>query len=264
MYTLPSHSITCSTTDDHHYQHLLNDIALWCGTLVVPVQCQCRILYLLNQIAQTDGNNAIVRQLFEEIRVFFCNYNKLRNALELKVKEFIEECGTDFKRLSAYKTSLHDTAFLQRLLRNTNLTNSIVESIESMDFQCAGGESYHTTAPSHQLCFQTLKGGLSKKSFMALPTVRFAFAFGHKNDMDGADTPTGNDVDSLMNDSGDEHVVDGDTSNDDLICSICLCGYEAWDRVTFLPCNHYFHTECTRGWFPTNVSCPMCRYKVNL
>ncbi|GMI24907.1 hypothetical protein TeGR_g14425, partial [Tetraparma gracilis] len=42
-------------------------------------------------------------------------------------------------------------------------------------------------------------------------------------------------------------------------CSICLCDYEAEDKVVHLPCNHLFHDDCLGEWVKRNVKCPMCQ-----
>ena len=44
-------------------------------------------------------------------------------------------------------------------------------------------------------------------------------------------------------------------------CSICMDNYEELQKVTYLPCGHYFHTDCIRSWLTKgNVTCPLCKH----
>ncbi|XP_028752348.1 probable E3 ubiquitin-protein ligase XERICO [Neltuma alba] len=43
-------------------------------------------------------------------------------------------------------------------------------------------------------------------------------------------------------------------------CSVCLCGFEANQEVSELPCKHFFHTACLDKWFNNkHLTCPLCR-----
>lgn len=56
-------------------------------------------------------------------------------------------------------------------------------------------------------------------------------------------------------------------------CCICLEDYTAFANLTFLPCGHCFHTECTKTWMVQQLdvcaqdgeypSCPTCRTTIN-
>lgn len=222
--------------------NMFSNIVLWYNTLFVSIHYQCQILSMLDQLAKTNGNSFSVREYFEKIRVFFTNYNILRNLLELKIEQFVKDCRGDLDLLLKYRTALQDLVFDQKLSRLTNLTRSLHNMLESMVTSSEFSDTRMLEDDeqiSFCLCFQTLKGGISKESFTALPTTRFAFI-----------PPT--------NDYGDEET------DDDVACPICLLEYKTFDRVTFLPCMHYFHTHCAKHWFPTNVSCPICRSRVNL
>lgn len=47
-------------------------------------------------------------------------------------------------------------------------------------------------------------------------------------------------------------------------CAICLSALHADEDAVILPCAaaHCFHTECARGWFERDVTCPLCRVDV--
>lgn len=43
-------------------------------------------------------------------------------------------------------------------------------------------------------------------------------------------------------------------------CNICMDNYNIDDEITFLVCNHCFHTNCIKHWLCNEkVSCPVCR-----
>ena len=43
-------------------------------------------------------------------------------------------------------------------------------------------------------------------------------------------------------------------------CNICMDNYNIDDEITFLLCNHCFHTNCIKHWLCNEkVSCPICR-----
>eukprot|EP00656_Telonema_subtile_P007525 TRINITY_DN13529_c0_g1_i3.p1 TRINITY_DN13529_c0_g1~~TRINITY_DN13529_c0_g1_i3.p1 ORF type:complete len:158 (+),score=32.68 TRINITY_DN13529_c0_g1_i3:114-587(+) len=50
-----------------------------------------------------------------------------------------------------------------------------------------------------------------------------------------------------------------DLPDDGRECSICLCDFEAGDRVSRLLCMHLLHTECADSWFQTKPCCPLCQ-----
>jgi hypothetical protein len=43
-------------------------------------------------------------------------------------------------------------------------------------------------------------------------------------------------------------------------CNICMDNYNIDEELTFLVCNHYFHTDCIKHWLCNEkVTCPICR-----
>ena len=50
--------------------------------------------------------------------------------------------------------------------------------------------------------------------------------------------------------------------NEKKICSICLEDFKNGDKVTYLPCIHFFHTYCVNNWLKSQNSCPICKFKL--
>ncbi|XP_064399565.1 uncharacterized protein LOC135346024 isoform X2 [Halichondria panicea] len=51
-------------------------------------------------------------------------------------------------------------------------------------------------------------------------------------------------------------------SNEEQKCVVCMCSYEAKERVRFLPCTHNYHQDCIDQWFKDHSTCPICRVEV--
>ncbi|KAM0064972.1 putative transcription factor C2H2 family [Helianthus debilis subsp. tardiflorus] len=47
-------------------------------------------------------------------------------------------------------------------------------------------------------------------------------------------------------------------------CIVCLNRLSNGHKVTKLPCHHYFHRGCIKGWLTCNKTCPICRREVLL
>ncbi|KAC9644531.1 hypothetical protein E3N88_45476 [Mikania micrantha] len=52
----------------------------------------------------------------------------------------------------------------------------------------------------------------------------------------------------------------GGNSDDDAMCSICLCEFEEDEELRTLPeCKHSFHVPCIDMWLSSHSTCPICR-----
>lgn len=49
------------------------------------------------------------------------------------------------------------------------------------------------------------------------------------------------------------------SDNDQTVCVVCMCDFEARQVVRVLPCAHEFHSKCVDKWLKTNRTCPICR-----
>ena len=41
-------------------------------------------------------------------------------------------------------------------------------------------------------------------------------------------------------------------------CAICLEIFSIGDKVSYLPCPHYFHSSCIKNWLKIKNKCPYC------
>uniref|UniRef100_J3MCQ6 RING-type E3 ubiquitin transferase n=1 Tax=Oryza brachyantha TaxID=4533 RepID=J3MCQ6_ORYBR len=52
----------------------------------------------------------------------------------------------------------------------------------------------------------------------------------------------------------------GDGDKEPFDCAVCLCEFDAEDRLRLLPlCGHAFHLHCIDTWLLSNSTCPLCR-----
>ena len=45
-------------------------------------------------------------------------------------------------------------------------------------------------------------------------------------------------------------------------CTICLEEFKSKEKVTALPCFHYFHTNCINKWLEKKKFCPVCKFEL--
>ncbi|MCL7036664.1 hypothetical protein MKW94_002020 [Papaver nudicaule] len=45
------------------------------------------------------------------------------------------------------------------------------------------------------------------------------------------------------------------------VCAVCMDEFIVEEKVTFLPCLHYFHGNCVLPWLNIHNTCPLCRFE---
>ena len=61
-----------------------------------------------------------------------------------------------------------------------------------------------------------------------------------------------------------EIVIDDVNKLDDAnkSCTICLDEFKPNEKVTALPCLHYFHKNCIKKWLERKKDCPVCKFEL--
>jgi len=62
-------------------------------------------------------------------------------------------------------------------------------------------------------------------------------------------------VNNLPSHKYDGTSLPGDQTN----CTVCLCEFSKGEKLTSLPCVHFFHKECIDRWLMVGHTCPMCK-----
>ena len=47
-------------------------------------------------------------------------------------------------------------------------------------------------------------------------------------------------------------------------CSICLEDFEVGTKIIYLPCFHYYHSECIENWTKNSDKCPLCNLPIKI
>ena len=45
-------------------------------------------------------------------------------------------------------------------------------------------------------------------------------------------------------------------------CMICLEDFQSKEKVTALPCIHFFHPKCIKKWIENKNECPVCKLEL--
>ena len=46
-------------------------------------------------------------------------------------------------------------------------------------------------------------------------------------------------------------------------CVICQEDYNITEKICYLPCFHFYHSQCIRQWVQTSNICPICKNEIN-
>ena len=46
-------------------------------------------------------------------------------------------------------------------------------------------------------------------------------------------------------------------------CVICQQDYNIMEKICYLPCFHFYHSQCIRQWVQTSNICPICKNEIN-
>lgn len=72
----------------------------------------------------------------------------------------------------------------------------------------------------------------------------------------------GHRLDTEKNNSGYPEMEIEDINKipkDKRTCNICLVEFVKKDKLTLLPCIHYFHSQCLKEWLKDKNVCPLCK-----
>ena len=47
-------------------------------------------------------------------------------------------------------------------------------------------------------------------------------------------------------------------NEEEIKCAICLEVFSIGDKISYLPCFHFFHSSCIKNWIRIKNKCPFC------
>ncbi|KAJ1698881.1 hypothetical protein LUZ63_007393 [Rhynchospora breviuscula] len=83
---------------------------------------------------------------------------------------------------------------------------------------------------------------------------------------DGSGLPQSGSSSGSTSQKGKDNVKSegsGNSSEDELTCSVCLEQVNDGDLLRSLPCVHQFHANCIDPWLRQQGTCPVCKHRVN-
>ncbi|XP_026135560.1 RING finger protein 148 [Carassius auratus] len=55
---------------------------------------------------------------------------------------------------------------------------------------------------------------------------------------------------------------DPEVESEDVICVVCTESFRHNEKVTVLPCRHFYHKKCIEPWLLEHPTCPMCKFHI--
>ena len=52
-------------------------------------------------------------------------------------------------------------------------------------------------------------------------------------------------------------------NKEEIRCIICLGNFSIGDKISYLPCIHFFHSSCIKNWIRRKNKCPICNNVIN-
>jgi hypothetical protein len=69
----------------------------------------------------------------------------------------------------------------------------------------------------------------------------------------------------IINSINEENVTKDIIKNGELKkCSICLEKFSVGNKISYLPCCHYFHSKCIKQWLKKSKTCPLCKFDIKI
>ena len=65
-------------------------------------------------------------------------------------------------------------------------------------------------------------------------------------------------INEILNKLDEVELNDQFKNKDEDKCVICLEVFSIGDKVSYLPCFHYFHSFCIKNWIRIKNKCPFC------
>ncbi|XP_035170169.1 E3 ubiquitin-protein ligase RNF165-like isoform X1 [Oxyura jamaicensis] len=149
------------------------------------------------------------------------------------------------------------TPRMQHFPRSTSSTQMVVHEIRNCPYPQLQllalqgmNPSRHTSAvrESYEELLQ-LEDRLGSVSWGAVQNTIERFTFPHK-------------YKKRRPQEGKAEQEDGEESDTDEKCTICLSMLEDGEDVRRLPCMHLFHQVCVDQWLATSKKCPICRVDI--
>ena len=71
-------------------------------------------------------------------------------------------------------------------------------------------------------------------------------------------TQNNNDKNKILNGLEEVELDELFINKEEIKCAICLENFSINDKISYLPCIHFFHSSCIKNWIRIKDRCPIC------
>ena len=71
-------------------------------------------------------------------------------------------------------------------------------------------------------------------------------------------TNNNNDKNEILKGLEEVELNEKFKNKEEIKCTICLENYAIGDKISYLPCIHFFHSSCIKNWIRIKNKCPIC------
>ena len=75
--------------------------------------------------------------------------------------------------------------------------------------------------------------------------------------------PINNNENEISNKLEEVELNEQFKNKEEIKCGICLEIFSIGDKISYLPCFHFFHSSCIKSWIRIKNKCPFCKNIIN-
>ena len=75
--------------------------------------------------------------------------------------------------------------------------------------------------------------------------------------------PINNNENEISNKLEEVELNEKFKNKEEIKCGICLEIFSIGDKISYLPCFHFFHSSCIKSWIRIKNKCPFCKNIIN-
>ena len=177
----------------------------------------------------------IACDILNKMDIMVKKLDNLEEEMERHKKDIKESLERNEKRLERLEKSMDlGTKRLERLEKSIDLDTKRLERLEkSMDLDKKRLERLENSLNNNY--------PLTRGFFTSLQN-----------------TQSNNDENGILNGLEEVELNEQFKNKEEIKCAICLENFSIGDKISYLPCIHFFHSSCIKNWIRIKNKCPIC------
>ena len=159
---------------------------------------------------------------------------------------------------SQYAVSIYNSINLENQFSNESNSNNSEISLVNSQYAESLYNSINSVIPMS--IENNNNNGIFAPQPFARPQLRHQIYYNNINVRNPSILNSSNDNEYLLFEVSLQNVDKLD--NEKKKCIICLDDFKNGDKVSFLPCTHFFHYKCINSWFKNKNTCPLCKKEI--